>query len=74
MHVSKKLSSKPSSAKRAVVVGVTLSSLLVNIPNWSKILSDKYRDNTRRRERKSMREKRKEKNEERGERKENKKL
>ena len=46
-RVSKKPSSKPSPAERAVVVGATPSSLPVNIPDWSKILRDEYRDNNR---------------------------
>ncbi|XP_030962000.1 uncharacterized protein LOC115983461 [Quercus lobata] len=47
-RVSKKPSSKPSpAAERAVVVGATPSSLPVNIPDWSKILRDEYRDNNR---------------------------
>ena len=72
MCVSKKLSSKPLPTECAFVVGAMPSSLLVNIPDWSKILRDEYKENTGRRERKPVREKRKEKNEERGERKENK--
>ena len=75
-RVSKKLSSKPSPAERAVVVGATLSSLLVKIPDWSKILRDEYRDNNRYREKREGTGEREEKrkSEERGERKENKKL
>ena len=75
-HVSKKLSSKPSPAERVVVVGATLSSLPVKIPDWSKILRDNYRDNNRYREKREGTGEREEKrkSEERGERKENKKL
>ena len=74
--VSKKLSSKPSPAERAVVVRATLSLLSVNIPDWSKILRDEYRDNNRYMEKRKGTGEREEKrkNEERRERKENKKL
>ena len=63
LRVSKKLSSKPSPAERAVVVGATPSSLPMNIPNWSKILKDEYRDNNQYKEKREgpVREKRKEK-------------
>lgn len=43
---TKKSSSKSSSADR-VVAGATASSLPVNIPDWSKILRDEYRENHR---------------------------
>ena len=61
---------------QALVVGATLSSLPVNIPDWSKILRDEYRDNNRYKEKKEGTGEREEKrkSEERGERKENKKL
>ena len=61
-------STRSSMAEHAVVVGGTPSSLLVNIPNWSK----REGTGTGRREREpvSVREE-KRKNEERGERKEN---
>ena len=53
-----------------------LSSLPVKIPDWSKILRDKYRDNNRYREKREGTGEREEKrkSEERGEGKENKKL
>ena len=75
-RVSKKLSSKPSPAERAVVVRATLSLLSVNISDWSKILRDEYRDNNQYREKREGTGEREEKrkSEERGERKENKKL
>ena len=75
-RVSKKLSSKPSSAERAVVVEATLSSLPMNILDWSKILRDEYRDNNRYREKRegTGEKEEKRKGEERGEGKENKKL
>ena len=76
LRISKKLSSKPSPAEHAVVVGATLSSLPMNVPNWSKILRDEYRDNNWYREKREGTDKREEKrkSEERGERKENKKI
>ena len=76
LRVSKKLSSKPSPAERAVVVGATPSSLPMNIPNWSKILKDEYGDNNWYREKREGTDEREEKrkSEEKGERKENKKI
>ncbi|GMY10337.1 Senescence regulator [Fagus crenata] len=49
-RLSKKSTSKPSRADAAdrVVAGGTPSSLPVNIPDWSKILRDEYKDNRRR--------------------------
>ena len=71
-HISKKLSSKPSPAERAVVFRATLWSLSVNIPDWSKILRDGYRDNNRYKEKREGTGEREEKrkSEKRGERKE----
>ncbi|EXB74643.1 hypothetical protein L484_007649 [Morus notabilis] len=44
--ISKKASSKRSSGDPAVdLTGATAASLPVNIPDWSKILRDEYRDN-----------------------------
>ena len=71
--ISKKLSSKPSPAERVVVVGAMPSPLPMNIPNWSKILKDEYRDNNWYREKREGTDEREEKRkgEEKGERKEN---
>ena len=72
LRVSKKLSSKPSSAERAALS----SSLPVNILDWLKILRDEYKDNNRYKGKKEGTSEREEKrkSEERAERKENKKL
>ena len=71
-HVSKKLSSKPSSAERIALS----SSLSVNILDWLKILRDEYKDNNWYKGKKEGTSEREEKriSEERAERKENKKL
>jgi hypothetical protein len=39
--------SKPSADRAFVFAGANASSLPVNIPDWSKILRDEYRDNRR---------------------------
>ena len=59
-----------------VVVGAMPSPLPMNIPNWSKILKDEYRDNNWYREKREGTDEREEKrkSEEKGERKENKKI
>ena len=74
--VSKKLSSKPSPAEHAIVIGAMPSSLPMNIANWSKILRDGYKDNNWYREKREGTDEREEKRkgEEKGERKENKKI
>lgn len=41
-------SRKSSSSAAKVVVGATAASLPVNVPDWSKILKDEYRENRRR--------------------------
>ncbi|XWS74284.1 hypothetical protein CRYUN_Cryun02cG0201800 [Craigia yunnanensis] len=48
-RVAKKLSTKRGGGGESVVGG-TPASLPVNIPDWSKILSEEYRDNRRRSE------------------------
>ena len=47
-RVSRKLSSAAKSDLGSAAVGATASSLPVNVPDWSKILKDEYRDNRRR--------------------------
>lgn len=52
ISASSRLVSKKSSAKRSADLsdrtGATPASLPVNVPDWSKILRDEYRDNRRR--------------------------
>ncbi|KAI5666264.1 hypothetical protein M9H77_16117 [Catharanthus roseus] len=47
-RVSRKISSAAKNDRGSATVGGTASSLPVNVPDWSKILKDEYRDNRRR--------------------------